>query len=75
MNSSVFSRRLLEQSLSLPGSVSRPLVADLRETAADAAREASRARAASTMRAMICSATVRFELSHCSSAGRTAPST
>ena len=65
MKSSVFSRRLLEQSLSFPGSVSRPLVSVLRETAADAARDASRARAAKTMRAMICSATVRFEFSHC----------
>ena len=69
MKSSVSSRSLLEQSLSLPGSVSRPLVAVLRDTAADAARDASRARAARTMRATICSATVRFELSHCSSAG------
>jgi hypothetical protein len=43
--------------------------------AADAARDASRARAASTMRVTICSATVRFEFSHCSTAGRTAPST
>ena len=63
MNSSVSSRSLLEQSLSLPGRVSRPLVAVLRETAADAARDASRARAARMMRATICSATraVRVE--------------
>ena len=46
-----------------------------RVTCAEAARDASRARAARMMRATICSATVRLELSHCSSAGRTAPST
>ncbi len=51
MNSSELPRLLLVQSLSLPGRFSRPVVALLRLTAALAAREASRARAARMMRA------------------------
>jgi DNA gyrase subunit B/topoisomerase-4 subunit B len=47
MKSSLRERSLDRQSLSLPGSVRRPLVADLRLICAEAARDASRARAAS----------------------------
>ena len=63
------------QSLSLPGSVRRPEVADLRATSCCAARLASRARAARMMRATIDSATLMFVFSQCSSAGRTCEST
>ena len=62
---------LSEQSDSLPGSVSRAEVALLRITSCCAARLASRARAASTARATICSATDCLLFSQCSSAGRT----
>jgi hypothetical protein len=50
----------LVQSLSFPGRLSRPVVAVLRVTSACAARLASRARAASTMRATIASAMLRL---------------
>ncbi len=63
-----------EQSASLPGRFSRCETAVLRATCC-AARLASRARAARTMRPTICSASVGFSFSHFSSAGRTAPST
>ena len=71
MNSSLSPTPALMQSLSLPGRLSLPLAAELlRETAAEAAREASRARAARMMRATMASATVRLLFSHSSSPGR-----
>ena len=69
MKSSLSSRPGDVQSLSLPGSVSRPDVAVLRATSCCAARLASRARAARMMRATIDSATVMLVFSQCSSAG------
>ena len=62
------------QSLSLPGRLSRFDVALLRETDCCAARLASRARAARTIRATIASAMLMLWFSQCSRAGRTAPS-
>jgi hypothetical protein len=59
-NSSLSSRLALVQSLSLPGRFRRPVVAVLRVTSACAARLASRARAARTMRATIDSAMLRL---------------
>ena len=50
MNSSLLLGSVEEQSASLPGRFSRWLIAVLRDTACDAAREASRALAARAMR-------------------------
>ena len=63
------------QSLSLPGRTLRVLVSLFRETAAEAARDASRARAASTTRFAMRSAAVGDWFSQRSSSIRTAVST
>jgi len=75
MNSSDSAGSVDEQSESLPGRLSRCETAVLRDTACDAARDASRARAARMMRATMPSAIERPSVSQFSSATRTAPST
>ena len=75
MNSSLSDGLVDAQSASFPGRFSRCDTAVLRCTACEAAREASRARAARMIRATTASATVRLSFSHFSKAGRTTPST
>ncbi len=60
MNSSLLPGSVDAQSASLPGRLSRCDTAVLRDTACAAARDASRALAASAMRATICAPAVRF---------------
>jgi hypothetical protein len=73
--SSLWLGSVLEQSASLPGRLRRWLIAVLRETCWLAARLASRARAAATMRATMDSAIDELSSSHCSRAVRTTLST
>ena len=75
MKSSLLGRSVELQSASLPGRLSRCDTAVLRDTACDAARLASRARAARIMRATSDLGDGRFSVSHFSSAVRMAPST
>ena len=75
MNSSDSSGSVLSQSASLPGRLSRPLIAVLRRTWRAAARLASRALAAWITRAAIASPTLLFLSRKFSSAGRTIDST
>ncbi len=75
MNSSLSAGSVDEQSASLPGRFSRWLMGVLRSTCCVASRRASRARAARIARATIASPALPFSSSHCSSAGRTTPST
>ena len=74
MNSSESALPPAKQSLSLPGSIVF-LPPPLREIAAEAARDAARARAAAMMRAITASATLRLSFIHCSIAGRNDDST
>ena len=75
MNSSLLPGSVDEQSASLPGRFNRCETAVLRDTACAAAREASRALAASAIRSTICAPAVLLPSRNVSSAGRTAPST
>ena len=74
MKSSLSAGSVDEQSASFPGRFKRCETAVLRVTSADAARDASLARAARMMRATTASAMVLFSFRYCSSAGRMRPS-
>ncbi len=75
MNSSDSVGLFERQSMSFPGRPPRRVPGVLRRTSPAASRDASRARAASTMRPMIASARLRLPLNQFSSAGRTRLST
>ena len=75
MNSSLLAGSVDAQSASLPGRFSRCEMAVLRDTACEAAREASRALAARMMRSTMVVPAVRFWCRKFSSAGRMALST